>query len=598
MSSTSTEHTLAYQRRDADDRNRLFSHADTSTWIVLGATVAVVVAVKFILASDSPGPTLFGDELIYSHFSWQLRDLSYAPVPGLNFKATYITPLYPLVLVPATFAADWYQASLLTNAIVSSLVTVPVYFLAVRYVPRITALLIAMTAAIFPAQWIYSEMFMSENLFVVVFFLVLLAASEYFRQPTTWRLALFAVSVGVAFLTRPIALGIVPVGALVVAHVAMGGWFNPVRRSARAFATSVFNAARQALVFVGVFLLTIAPWVFVGMMKGDIAGVMGLRSSALRGDPPITNLWYWSLYYAAYFVLIGASHLFAAMMAVELRPPSQNARARLRPLVLTSVVGTLGLLIPTMRHSYRAYGTFGKLHGRYVTYLFVLFLLISLAFIANRRRAVDPSRRRLLATGAWGLGLSAFIASLCAIVLDNRDFMTYSNAPEGYTFVDVTGTWWVAGIACGGVLVVLMGFGVRGASSSRVAEWVAAFVLITTAAASLMLVRADPLSVANDRASHGRAIVDVARSTGEWSHVVVFDTEAGMTRKKVKRLEMELQFWRLPEGVRVLAFSEVGEDGLPRLPSGTLLATPRELPLDPVQRYEYTDTTWHVYQLE
>lgn len=566
------------------------------TWWLLASTIILTSAAKVALSSDAAGPVLFSDELIFSHFSWQLRDLDYAPVPSIQFGATYVPPLYPLVLLPATFIPSWYAASLLVNAVVSSLVVIPVYLLGVRYVSRTTAVVVAMIAATYPAHWIYSSLLMSENLFLVLFFVLLLAASEYFRSPSTVRLALVGVALGLAFLTRHIALAMLPVALGLIAYVELSGSSERVHRKLPSFLGAARLLVGRSAVFAGAFVLTISPWIAYGLRAGDLAGVLGLRSSPVRGDPPLTNLGPWLLYYTAYLVVISAPHVFATVAAVSSTTPVLNSGRRTRPLVLTAVLGSVGLLVPAMRHSFRVYEDFGKLHGRYITYLFIVAILLSLAFVEHRRHW-EPHTGRRWVRGLFAAAASVFVASASAALLNDQQFMTMTNSPEGYGMVAVLGPWWVGAIAGGGVATALAAMRWRPMDPRLVARWLAVFVLGTTAVTSIMLVREDPLQASRDRASHARALADVARSDDMDPAVIVLDTEGGMTNKKVERLEEGLQFWRVDEAWRVIPLADVPTSAeMQDLPPGSLVASPRDLPFDVVSAYEFRGKLWRVFQ--
>lgn len=583
--------------RAALERSRARA-VDVRAWAWVALVVVTATVAKVVVSGDSPGPVLFADELIFSHYAWQLRDISYAPVPDIVFKATYVPPLYPLALVPATYFDSWYAFALVTNAAVSSLASVPIFALARRYVTPASALVVAAIAAIYPAQWIYSGLLMSENLFMLIGFTLFWAASEYFAVPTGRRVLRFGLMLGIAYLTRPIALGFLPVGMVLVTLVEVPPWRDLDLRRPRQLLRSFETAAKRVAQFLVGFAVPVLPWALYGLSIGDATGALGLRSSPAVGSPPVSNLGRWLVYYAAYLVVLGAAQGFGAIAAARANPRDPMARDRMKPLVLTAVLATLGLLIPAMRHSFRVYDQFGKLHGRYITYLFVILLLVGLAVVEHQQSTRTTTTDVRPGMVSWtALPAAALVAVLASMVLRSRDFMTMTNSPDGYAFVHVMGPWWVSLLAAVGVATILLAQ--RAAvAPARQAQFLAVLTLGAVVITSGALLASDPLQ-SNARARHARAVADVVASNPVPTSTVVFDTQASMTWNKIARLEEELQFWRLDQ-LTVTPLSEVTAppdlSGLASLGSRTLVVTPRDLPFQPVSKYHFADETWWVYR--
>ena len=81
--------------------------------VILLATVAVA-AFKLKLIAGWPGPSIFGDELLYRLYAqrihdWQSYDLA------MHWVEPAYPPLYPLLLSFGLYASNWYHAMLVLN---------------------------------------------------------------------------------------------------------------------------------------------------------------------------------------------------------------------------------------------------------------------------------------------------------------------------------------------------------------------------------------------------------------------------------------------------------------------------------------------------
>lgn len=506
---------------------------DPTTWAVAVAGL-VVAAVTVWVNRGLPGPQIFGDELVYVHFARQLRSFDYLPVPALpQFSATYVTPGYPALLAPFVSGGFAYGTLLAVNAVAISAAGVPVYLLARRYLRRGVAVVVAVIAMVWPGHWVYSQLVMSENLYLPVFFVLLLLVDTYFRHPTRRRILLVGAAVGVAFMVRQISVGLLPAFAVVI----------PVHAFLRATGPSTWDRVRRTagpvlvhglLLGLG-FVLVLLPWVVFGLRAGRLPEALGLVNTEQRSPVPLWNLVLYGGYYLAYFAVVAAPVLVPLLMHLR-RAGWARTWGRLHGLWAASAVATIGLLLPTVRHSYLVYADLSRLHGRYVTYLIILVVIVGLATLQQVRSEGATAPSWLVAALAVPLVL------LFGQVLVRRGFLSIVNTPTAHPLLVELGPSWAAGAA---LLAAAVAVVLARTRPEAVVAGVGGVALVAFALSSAAMVVGDPLEPRHHTA-HALAVVDAVRS-GTVTHPsrLYFDVGGASSRRAGARLEQGIQFWGL-----------------------------------------------------
>ena len=212
----------------------------------LTGLVVISTLVRFALTWLIPVPWIFADELKYSELaksfaatgSFAIRD-----VPGLG-----LSPLYPLLISPAYALFDSvphaYLAIRLINSLLMSLAAVPTYLLARRLVTRGWALTAAALTLLVPSLG-YAGMVMTESLFLPLFLTTVLVVVAMLERPTVGRQLAALGLVGLALLTRPAAVALVPALLSAIAIVVAGDRLR--RRQAGAAAPSASSCRPSRL---------------------------------------------------------------------------------------------------------------------------------------------------------------------------------------------------------------------------------------------------------------------------------------------------------------------------------------------------------------
>ncbi|MBM3275095.1 MAG: glycosyltransferase family 39 protein, partial [Candidatus Sericytochromatia bacterium] len=196
--------------------------------------MAVILAIRALLAWGVPSPLIFPDELVYTKLARSLFETGQTLFRGeyLNFP----TLLYPLLLVPFEGAPDAIVAFRLIQALNVLLMTsaiIPVYLLARNFMtPRISLGLAVLSQLL--ASTLYADFAMTENLFFPVllwsaYFAVRAAAGPEWQ----WKAGLGLI-LAIGFFSKPHGMVALPVvlGCLALAAAIGGGREGAWRRFA------------------------------------------------------------------------------------------------------------------------------------------------------------------------------------------------------------------------------------------------------------------------------------------------------------------------------------------------------------------------------
>ena len=351
-------------------------------------------------ASQLPGPWIIPDELLYTELG---RSAAESAAFTIRDEATRVYALvYPVVIAPAYLLWDEpessYRAVKAINAIAMSFAAVPVYLLARRFTSSGWAVAMAALAVAIPSM-AYTGVVMTENLFYPLFVLAALAMVAALERPTLRRQLVLLGAIGVATLTRPQAIVILPAFASALFLV-------------RAFETKTEEGPSIRL--RSYRLLWIAP---LG------AAAVALTLSAIRGASPLGVLGVYQhalgtvdladalrtlLYQFAVLDLSVGVLPFAAAIALTVlvvRNGVSSSLLRVWAVTLSLTVWTLilvavvGIRADAGGPGYPALPP--QIHERWFFFLAPLFFLIAVGFFQERREGIRASV--LLAATVAGL---------------------------------------------------------------------------------------------------------------------------------------------------------------------------------------------------
>jgi hypothetical protein len=190
------------------DRSPEPSFSSSELPILLGVFGIFVVLKILLITSNSYGPLGSGDEMTY----YDMTDSFYRGFFSI-VQSHHYPPLYPLAIMPAlVFKTYAFEAIKVLNALYSSSVIFPAYFLARHFLGRRNSLIAVVLTCLTPYHLVFPRRILSENLYFPLFIWTVLITftlprSKRFRLP--WDL-LNGAMLSVIYLTRFISLAAFP----------------------------------------------------------------------------------------------------------------------------------------------------------------------------------------------------------------------------------------------------------------------------------------------------------------------------------------------------------------------------------------------------
>jgi len=174
-------------------------------WLFALFGVAVAVKLAILSITQFQQPLIVMDETLYFLQAKEIWTNHTYILHGKTFGAQY-PPLYPLLLSPLTAIADVnlrYMSGLVVNAILSSLLIFPVYEIARMYLDERRAFIISAITVFAPISLTYSFVWMSENLYFLLFAYSVLWILRNEKVNA-------GIGIGLATLTKVIGLALIP----------------------------------------------------------------------------------------------------------------------------------------------------------------------------------------------------------------------------------------------------------------------------------------------------------------------------------------------------------------------------------------------------
>jgi hypothetical protein len=183
----------------------LIARPATLASLAVAALVLLAIAIRIWLNRRIPAPWIMGDELLYSSLA---KSFSEHHQMAFRQQSWPFLSIYPAVVSPAWLAGSMdstYSIVKAMNAVLMSLVAIPVYFWARRLVAPVYTVLVVLLVLLMPI-FVYVNEVMTENLAFPVVLTALLAMALALERPTIPRQALAVAAIVLACATRLQAL--------------------------------------------------------------------------------------------------------------------------------------------------------------------------------------------------------------------------------------------------------------------------------------------------------------------------------------------------------------------------------------------------------
>lgn len=389
----------------------------------------LVIALSFGLwkaswVSTAPGPYIFGDETTY----W--RNAFYLQGERDKYNTQY-PPLYSFVISPAAVREGGYNLSLAVNCLIHALLPLIAYVFARRYLPRLTAFLLALLITLIPYSVVMPRFIMSENLFTPIFLATLYFICASWDRP--WpNLLLTGVLTAAGYLTRYLGLMVIPV----VGIVWVCGFLIRSKNHELANHRPLNQASREIVALAFGFLVILLPWLIYIRFAQSVSFLEALgltrhivprkdRIAALEHyNPNLPFYLKWASVYVSYVVL-ALGPLITGLLSGLFLLVFRRSSIQRRDWELATVVFAACFIFINLaaQHSWKAAYNhrspeLNYILGRYVTFIVPLLTLAAVAGIywtakyLNSRfwRMVLVCCASLLALGSLWVAHAAIIA--------------------------------------------------------------------------------------------------------------------------------------------------------------------------------------------
>lgn len=276
-----------------------------------------VVAVKILLSSFVPSPSMFADEYVYAKQAQGIADNSGLLVHGL-------APAYPFVYssvmsLAYKLADDMeivYFFMKCINAILSTLMIIPVWLLARLFLDEKKSFFAALLAALHPSSFSFSAFIMAENLFYPLFLMSVYLIYKSLNSKNIFMPIIAGISIAVIVFVKysGLILLICPIALYLINSY---------------FSKSLFDFKRirqMAIIYLAAFLVAL-----VFLQIDPALGLSSLMSPAgdatavLRHDNYIPSFINWLFIYSG-FALLGCGVIFGVLGAIALYEKDDNKR--------------------------------------------------------------------------------------------------------------------------------------------------------------------------------------------------------------------------------------------------------------------------------
>ncbi len=395
----------------------------------LAAAALLVIGVFFLFRGLGLYPFIFADEWAYSHYARQLP-FAQSPVPEYLYLS-----IYRLTHV----CGDGFLGCARLLNLLFYVATAPlIYALARHYQVTVARAWWVAVLAILAPMNVYTVYFMPEScyfFFMWLFFFGLLTATS---ADGWWRWFMLGLALGSAALVKPHAQFLLPAIVLYLVYLFRA---SPGRAVIAALArTAVLCAGMYGLKFsLGYMAAGRAALTLFGPTYNSVAvGAGTAMQRMLAAGPAVLEV------LAAHAVVMLA--MLALPLAVALRWILQRrevnaAQAQVQNLALFALLSLTSLMLVVSLFTVTvtwvdASQAIGRIHLRYYSFLFPLFLLLVAADGACVRPA-DARSFRVLGYGLAALTLIAMLAGRArltpfASIVDCPELLALTHTPSMY----------------------------------------------------------------------------------------------------------------------------------------------------------------------
>ncbi|RJQ45945.1 MAG: hypothetical protein C4538_07455 [Nitrospiraceae bacterium] len=569
--------------------------------ITIATAFIILVAVKIfllnnVLSSGTIGPLGLKDELIYRLNSESIFNKTF-------YYSDHYPPFYPLLLSFAFFSKNnWYQWMFYINAVLSSLILIPVWFISLRFLSRGASLSVLLISSLYAFHFFYPGLIMSENLYVPVFVFSVYLLLHTGIGPQSKKMtisALLGITMALGYMTKYIYLVAIPVLLFL--------WFikplfhdDPLERKVRK-ASRWFELLAMAAGFMSMFL----PWYVYKYYSGfGIFGGMGAKF-VLKGIPQfadLENLVLWTCVYLSYSLLSLAPFLLVLVFYV-LMLSSKNVKNNRQEtfFILAVMLLSAVFLMTAVQHSWRAgynYPLPYRMHGRYLMHLKPLWVIVFMIALYKVKDKVAGSN---LTQRLYSCITCFIILSIPFVLLFLSHYeRLLSESYPAFFIHDKTFFIFLAAI-----IIFIMGIILSLSGQNRLVArhfvlLVSTLVIVVQAYTPFAAYKYILLNRTGYQL-HGRALSPFIKQEvkKDLDKIIIVSNQTDLLSKSGLRVEQSLQFWVSESGgmpsIKFISFDEYSSHDV-NLNGKLYSITTKEAP-NPVYIYNVEGKNYYIYDI-
>jgi hypothetical protein len=364
--------------------------------IVIAIFLIIIISliIKYYVSIIPTGPRVFGDEYIYKDDALRIFEKSL-------FSSAHYPPIYSLLISVAFNFLNWYSAMIFINFLASSLLLIPVWFLARRFVSRVSASISILLVSLLPYHVIFPRLILSENLSLLLFITAVVLAVNGIQAGKLNALFLGLV-LGLCFLTKYLFLPEIPI-LIIYWLFAKKMVENPHPR------LNFIDDIGNLIILIAGILITLIPWLIFTKLSGISlssalgSGISGINSTEISLDSFLT----FAFAYSAYIILSTGLIILPTILFGIAASIKDKARKMIsKELIFFMLIFTLTIVFWVLgtQHSFGAaynYPIPQNIQGRYLIYLsplFIIFGIIAIERIMDKCCTLSP-KYILIVTG-------------------------------------------------------------------------------------------------------------------------------------------------------------------------------------------------------
>ena len=206
-------------------------------------------------------PTIKGDDGYYELSRSLLEGRSFTGDIEPPFSPNPLrTPIWPLVIATLLYFFKSYWAVVFAQILIGSVIPLLGMRIVNKVIPSIKiSVIVGLLLALEPYSILFSFIFYTETFFIFLFFIFLLFFFEYFKNSTYRNIIWAGLFLGLATLTKP-TVQYLPI---VIPFFILWHFRKNITK----------ELVTQTAVFIGIFMLIIAPWLYRNYKEFGVVGM-------------------------------------------------------------------------------------------------------------------------------------------------------------------------------------------------------------------------------------------------------------------------------------------------------------------------------------